>query len=124
MQRELIVTHAERHDAFGVGDACRIEQNLVHYAEDGGVGADSQRESGDGYHRITRGFGEGTDGVAGIFPECGHNVNTRSRLFGNAGGQPLSTGISRRSICAHTAAMSRSRARSASTKALPVRMAR
>ncbi len=67
----------ERHDAIRIGDGERTEQQRVHDAEDGGVGADAQgkRRDGDG--------GEG-----GRAPQRAHGVAHVLRERLNQGPRP------------------------------------
>jgi hypothetical protein len=62
-QRQLVVFHADGDHACGVGNTHGVEQHLVDDTEDGGVGADSQRQGQ-----------EGDDGVGGSFQQCTDSV--------------------------------------------------
>ena len=71
---------AEPHQAFRFGIGKRLEEDTVDDGKDGGVGADAQRESGNGYRAEGRVLDDDSTGVAQVGEE---SVHARSRRRGN-----------------------------------------
>lgn len=57
-------------EVFGVGDVERAQDEAVHEAEDNGVGADGERERGDGGEGKAGRFAEHAQGEAEVGEEC------------------------------------------------------
>ena len=98
--------HREQHQAFGLGDRQRPEQQSVDDGEDGAVGADRQGEGHDGHDRDDRRGGQRPQTVAHILgepldrpppPGLAHVFADRAdvaevaagRIAGGAGAEPV-----------------------------------
>jgi hypothetical protein len=71
----------EAYDAVGVGVGQRIEQHRLDDAEHRGVGADAQREGGNGEQREERRAPQGAQPVTQVLPEVVEPVAARRRAL-------------------------------------------
>ncbi len=100
---ELRAWSGEVDQLFGMGDRQRTEQDPLEHREDGGIGADPERQRAHGHQRDERRPGQGADGKL----EIGHARPTRANATriqigtwaaGQAAtDQPVGSGLSRSS---------------------------
>ena len=64
--------HPELHQFFGLLVGQRLQDHRVHHAEDGGVGADTERQREHGDDGESGAAGENPDGIAAVLQERFH----------------------------------------------------
>lgn len=88
VERQLFVEHIHDGDALRVINSCRMAQNAIHHAENGGVSSNTERESNDRRNAEAGQADKLPEGVTQIVEDHGRRLSHRLSTHANGQGAP------------------------------------